>query len=147
MQHPASNAYLQNQIHTASSEELQLMLYDGAIRFARLARRALEENNHDAAQAWFERVGAIMCELHNGLRPDIAPELCANMAALYNFCHTRLITASAKMDLTLLDEAITVLGQIRGIWVSLMNKLADERLGVPSEPELEAVGTSFAMQM
>ena len=39
--------YLQTQIATASSEQLLLMLYDGAIRFLGIARENL--NNEDAS--------------------------------------------------------------------------------------------------
>ena len=38
------NQYQQNQISTASPEQILLMLYDGAIRFTRRAIAGIEEN-------------------------------------------------------------------------------------------------------
>ena len=37
--------YQKNQIETASQEQLLIMLYNGAIQFLNIARKAMEEKN------------------------------------------------------------------------------------------------------
>ena len=44
----AYNQYKKTSVTTASRETLLLMLYDGAIKFGKLSRKAMEENKLDA---------------------------------------------------------------------------------------------------
>lgn len=143
MQNPAFRAYLENKVLTASPEQLQLMLYEGAIRFALLARRALEDRDFEKAQDAFERVDAILAELLAGLRPDTNPELCERYASLYTFCCRKLNEANFRHDVNLLDDALKILHHLKDTWVLLLQKLAEERaddLPVVEESEyVEAV--------
>lgn len=126
MHHPAKT-YLEHRILSASPEQLQLLLYEGAIRFARWGRSALEERNYEKAQDSFERVVAILVELHAGLRPEVAPELCDKFAQLYNFCMRKVNEANFLHDVALLDEAIGILEHLRESWLMLLERVAEER--------------------
>ena len=127
MQNNAFRAYLENKILTASPEELQLMLYEGAIRFALLARKALEEKDFERAHNAFERVDAILCELHAGLRPEKDPDLCDKFASLYNFCLRRLLEANYKHALEPIDDAISILQHLRETWVMVLDRIRENR--------------------
>ena len=43
------NPYLRDAVMTASPEQLQLMLYDGCIRFALQARDAIEKKDYETS--------------------------------------------------------------------------------------------------
>lgn len=127
MQNPAFRAYLENKILTATPEQLQLMLYEGAIRFAQVARAALQAKEFEKAQESFERADAILGELLSGLRPDMNPDLCEQYASLYTFCIRKLNEAHFRHDHNLVDEALKILNHLRETWMLLLEKLAEER--------------------
>ena len=107
MEQAPENKYLQAKVLTASPEQLQLMLYDGCIRFCEQARTAIEQKQIEPSYKLLSRAEAIILELCNSLREEVAPEPCANMRRLYMYCYERLVTANIKKDLTSLDDAPT----------------------------------------
>lgn len=123
----ASQTYLKHKVLTATPEQLQLMLYEGAIRFALLARKEMLAKSFEAAQVAFERADAILCELHNGLRPEIDPDLCDKYAGLYNFCIRKLNLANVHHDPEPLDDAVQILQHLRETWVLVIEHIAQER--------------------
>ena len=122
----ASQEYLKNTVMTASAEQLQLMLYDGAIRFATRGRDALERKDYEGAFNGLERAQRIVLELHNGLRRDANPALVDQMASLYNFIYRKLIEATMERDVACVDEAVRVLQHQRETWTLLMDKLKSD---------------------
>jgi flagellar protein FliS len=93
-----SQEYLKNAVLTASLEQLQLMLYDGAIRFATLGLESIEDKDRATSFNALERAQLIVLELRNGLRREINPDLADRMAALYNYIHRRLVDANLNQD-------------------------------------------------
>lgn len=122
-----SDAYLKTQIMTAPPEKLQLMLYEGAIRFASQARDRINERNWEASCELLIRAQDIMLELMGGLRPEVNAGLCGRMAALYLFIYRRLVEANIRHDTRLIDDALEVLKIQRDTWVELIAKLSRER--------------------
>jgi len=120
------NAYLRTKVMTASPEELRLMLFDGAIRFAEMARAGLSERDYEKSYEGVTRCQAILMELINNLRPEHDAELCRNLSALYTFMYTRMIEASHQKDASIVDEVLSLLQYERETWVMLMEQLAKE---------------------
>lgn len=129
MNKPTSNshAYLETKVLTASPEQLQLMLYDGAIRFCEQAKTAIDAGEVENSYLLITRAEKIVMELQGSMRDEVAPETCANMRRLYLFCYDRMVTANLKKDINALDEAIEVLKNLRETWMLLIEKLKDER--------------------
>jgi len=123
----ANNAYLQSKVLTATPEQLQLMLYDGAIRFCEQARPALEQKNFEASHNSLTKAQRILLELQGGLKKDLAPDICKNLAGLYAFCYRKLIDANMKHDVQALDEALDILKFQRETWRLLLDQLAKEK--------------------
>lgn len=126
MTHDASGEYLKNAVMTATPEQLQLMLYDGAIRFARQAKDALAKRDLEKSCEKLLKAQRIIAEMQNGLRHDVNPTLCAQMAGVYGFIHDRLVHANMKQNSAAIDEALTVLEHQRETWVMLLDKLKSE---------------------
>lgn len=123
---PASN-YLRTKVMTATPEQLQLMLYDGAIRFAEQGRAALEAKQYDQSFTAFTRAQNIVTELQCTLRPEMSPEVCRNLASLYTFAYMRLVEANLEHDVKHVDEALQVLRYQRETWVLLMQEQSKEK--------------------
>ena len=102
------------------------MLYEGTIRFAQVAREQLLDRNYEKAQAAFERVDAILGELHAGLRPESNPELCDRFAALYNFASRKLLEANFTHSIVPLDDALAILQHLRETWVMVLGAISHE---------------------
>jgi flagellar protein FliS len=124
MSNNAADNYLRTKVLTATPEQLQMMLYDGAIRFTEQAKAALEEKNFEKSFDLLTRAQKIVLELQCGLKHKVAPDLCDKLAALYNFVHRRLVEANVKHETPLLDEALQILRYQRETWALLLQKLA-----------------------
>src|ERR1051325_3890057 len=96
MNQQAAQNYLKTKVFTATPEQLQLMLYDGAIRFGEQARVALEQKSYEQSYTMISRVQKIIAEMSSSLKPSVDPDLCGKMAALYNFVYRKLIEANIE---------------------------------------------------
>jgi flagellar protein FliS len=119
--------YLRTRVMTATPEQLQMMLYDGAVRFAEQARVALEKKDYETSYSLLSRTQKIVSELSGSLKPSVAPELCGKLAGLYNFVFRKLVEANVSRDIPALDEALKVLRYQRETWSLLMEELAKQK--------------------
>jgi len=120
------NAYLRTKVLTASPAELRLMLLDGALKFAEQGKVGLENQDHEAAFDGISRCQAILMELINALKPEVEPEMCERLSALYTFLYGRLVTAAGDRDPAVVVEVLDLLQYEHKTWTMLLDKLADE---------------------
>lgn len=92
------NQYQQNQIMTASQEQILLMLYDGAIKFCRQAIAYSDEGKVADKLGRISKVFAIVTEFSNSLNHEIGGDIAADLDALYQFMIREL--NSARKDAT-----------------------------------------------
>ena len=92
------NQYQNSQVLNASPEQILIMLYDGAIRFVRLAKMAVDDNRQaDKAKAISKAV-AIVAEFSNTLDREIGGELAEDLSRLYDFMIRELTAANINND-------------------------------------------------
>lgn len=137
-----NNPYIRTKILTASPEELRMMLIDGFIRFMNDGRAALVAKNFEKVYENFSSARAILVELMNGLRPEVAPELCEKLQSLYGYMFKLLVEGSFEKDLAKLDEVTRLMEFERETWQMLLDKLAKERAGQPTAAEPAAPAAS-----
>lgn len=119
----ANNPYEQYQkskILTASPAELTLMLYDGAIKFANIAKSGMEEKDIQKAHTNVVKVQKIIEEFRNTLdhKYSIADEL----DNVYAYLLQRLMEANVKKDPEIMEEIIGHLRSMRDTWAEVMRK-------------------------
>jgi flagellar protein FliS len=134
---------------TATPEQLQLMLYDGAIRFARQARQAITEGDLTTSCEKLLRAQKIVVEMQSGLRHDVNPSLCERMSDLYGFVYQRLVQANMSRDTAAIDEALKVLEHQRETWRLLIEKVRKEQSSSPpgdSEEKPPVAEASLSVQ-
>lgn len=119
----SDQTYLRDSVMTASQEQLQLMLYDGAIRFARQGRDAIESGDVETAFERLTRAQKIVLEMQQGLNFDVDRELCERMSGLYMFVYRKLVDGCCQHQVSDVDEALRILEYERQTWVMLMDKL------------------------
>ncbi len=120
------NRYKKNKVLLSDPGEILLALYDGAIKFCKQARIAIETNNPAQKGQKIGSVMAILTELSATLDHDRAPELCDNLARLYDYLIDRLQTASGEMDVAPLDEVTVHLEKLRETWGEAVRIAAQE---------------------
>jgi len=123
----AAQNYLRTRVLTATPEQLQMMLFDGAIRFAEAGRTAILKKDWEQTYHNCLRAQKIVTELIAGLRHDVQPELCKKLSGLYAYIFRRLLDASARHQVSAIDEALKLLRYQRETWALLMDKLGKQK--------------------
>lgn len=118
--------YKQNQVMLSNPGEILLALYDGAIRFARQARIAIDNNDPAVKGEKIGNVMAILTELSATLDHEQAPDLCNQLAQLYQYLLERLQQASAEMSTPPLEEVITHLEKLRDTWAEAVRTVESQ---------------------
>ena len=131
--------YLETQILTASREQLLLLLYDGAIRFAEKGRDAVLAKNVQESHDLLVRAQRIVIELWCALNPEVDPGLSRNLGGLYSFVYLRLVHANIRRDPKAADEALGVLKSLRESWGEAVGKSKEGR-APDSVPTLQLNG-------
>lgn len=131
------NQYQQNQISTASPEQILLMLYDGAIRFTRRAISGIEENKPELKMSGVSKAMAIIAEFSNSLNHEIGGQIADDLDALYDFMMRELTTANVNNDVEKLKTVETLLMDLRQTWgeAVALNKKELHGAEVPANPD------------
>ncbi len=120
-------AYLRNAVMQAAPEQLQLMLYDAAIRNAMQAKDAITAGDFECSYEKLSKAQAIVIEMQAGLRPEVNEQLCEQMSALYNFIHRKLVDACVHRETAPIDDALTILNRERDTWKILVKKVTEAK--------------------
>jgi len=112
----ARRAYQRVEAQTTSQGQILLRLYDGAIRFTHQAEQAIEAGDPAEKGKYLGKAMAIIDELITALDHDAAPELCANLEALYLYFIHQLTVANTTMDAAPCREVIAHLTSLRETW-------------------------------
>lgn len=108
------------EILTASPEKLTLMLYDGAIGFINESIAAIGEKNIEKSHVANERVQSIIRELMSTL--DMQYDLSKHLMRLYDYLEYRLQSAKLKNDVSELEEARSLITELRNTWAQALPK-------------------------
>ena len=107
-------AYRRNAVNTATPGELTLMLYDGCLKFIRLAKEAINNNDIQAKNTNIQKAQNIITELMVTL--DMKYEISKQIMPLYDFVRSKLIEANVKNSVQSLEEAETIVTEFRDTW-------------------------------
>jgi flagellar protein FliS len=114
----AAQAYQKNSVETATPADLTLMLYNGAIKFIKQAKAAIENKDMEMAHSYNVRVQDITNELIITL--DHKYPISKQMLLLYDYILHRLVQANLKKDIEILNEVEDLYTQFRDTWKEAM---------------------------
>jgi len=117
----ALNAYKNNSVNYASKEQLLLMLVDGAVKFSKIARQALEDKNIIESHKNLVKVQDIFTELMISIDQN-AGEWAKQIYRVYDFIKNSLVQINLKKDLKAMDELMPVIEDIRDTWHEAYDK-------------------------
>ena len=109
------NVYKNNSVNYASKEQLLLMLVDGAVKFAKIARQAIIDKEIEKAHNSLKKTQDIFVELMVSL--DISKaEWTAPLFDIYAFIKDRLMEANMKKSVEIMDEVIPLIESVSKLW-------------------------------
>lgn len=114
----APQAYRANSILTASPQQLVVMLYDGAHRFLLQSAAAMRAGDIQTVNERLRRAEAIIDELVATLDMEQG-EIAQRLAAIYSFCRRLLSEARMERDPQRIEQADSLLGELRESWAQL----------------------------
>lgn len=114
----AAQTYQSNQVTTATPADLTLMLYNGALKFIKQAKSAIEEKNVAKAHEASLKVQNILYELMSTLNSDYP--ISKEFAKLYEYMLQRTIEANVRKDIHILNEVEDLFVQFRDTWKEAM---------------------------
>ncbi|MBX3365470.1 MAG: flagellar protein FliS [Phycisphaeraceae bacterium] len=123
----SANTYLRTRVLTASPEELRLMLLDGAVKFARQGREAIERKDYEGIYSGVSQCRSIVAELITSIRDDVDPTLAERVRGVYMFLFRELLEVGMSRDGARLDRVIELLEYERETWALVIRKLTRER--------------------
>lgn len=137
----AFNHYQQNQVLSASPEQILLMLYDGAVRFIRQAIQGLEEDKPAVFHHGIAKAVAIISEFSNSLDHKIGGDIAANLDALYSFMIRELIFANLHNDREKLKSVEGLLSDLRATWAEAIDSQADGKMATDQHETTSTAAT------
>jgi len=117
--------YSNTQAMTSTPGELTLMLYNGALRFLKQAKTAVEEKNIEQSNNYLQKSQNIIVELMTTLNMDY--EVSHNLYALYDFMRNHLIEANIKKDPKKVQDVIELMEDLRNTWVEVIKLVRAEK--------------------
>ncbi len=113
------NTYKVNEISTVSQTRLIVMLYDGAIRFLKIASENMTPRKYDLVNANIIKAQDIITELMLSLNLEEGKEIANSLLSIYIYMKKRLLEANMKKDSSILKEVIDLLTQLKTAWDEL----------------------------
>ena len=114
--------YKNTQISTATPGQLVVMLYDGAIKFCKMAILGMESENIETASNNLIKVQNIVNELKISLDKKAGGDISETLDSLYEYMIRRLVEANMKKDSKIVKEVQVMLEELREAWVDAVKQ-------------------------
>nr|BFD58415.1 flagellar export chaperone FliS [Bdellovibrio sp. CKG001]BFD61844.1 flagellar export chaperone FliS [Bdellovibrio sp. HM001]BFD65671.1 flagellar export chaperone FliS [Bdellovibrio sp. HAGR004] len=122
----AYQKYKTTSVQSASREKILLMLYEGAIKFTKLAIKAAEEKKIADRGMNIGRAFDIIMELNNTLDHKVGGEVANQLEQLYMFMMEQYTKANISGSPEPLKENLKLLNTLYDGWVQAVEKLKQE---------------------
>jgi flagellar secretion chaperone FliS len=112
-------AYYQTHVRSQTPLELVVLMYDGALRFMRLAADAIQRRDLVAKRDAMSRTLAILSELQNTLNMAQGGDIARSLDSLYRYISHLMIEANTSLDPAPVEEAIRLIQPLRDAWAQI----------------------------
>lgn len=116
------NTYKQNSVNMASKENLLLMLLDGAVKYTKIAKIAIEKKDIARAHKELVRVQDIFLELMITMDKS-AGKYMEDMYNVYEYIKNELAQANMKKDIKIIDNVLPLIEEVRDMWHEVDKKI------------------------
>lgn len=119
-------AYKKTSIHTASKEQILLMLYQAAIKNCKKAIEAIENKEIAKKGEFIGKLQDIVIELNNSLDFSVGGDIAKELSTLYDFLLYSSTQANIKIDKEPLESALGILTTLYEGWSEAVKSLKNE---------------------
>jgi flagellar secretion chaperone FliS len=119
-------AYKKTSIHTASKEQILIMLYQAAIKNCKKAIEAIANKDIAKKGEYIGKLQDIVVELNNSLDLEVGGDVAQELSALYDFILFSSTQANIKADAKPLDGCLEVLNTLYAGWTEAIKSLRKE---------------------
>lgn len=114
-----ARSYANTQIQTASSVQVVVLLYDGAISSMKLAQEGMSTLNYQDKARFLDRALRVIGELSASLNMEEGGVIAKDLSRMYEYILFEITQANLKNDPRRLESPIRCLSLIREAWVDL----------------------------
>ena len=136
MPNTAYKKYKQVQVKTANREKLLIMLYQGCVKFLRLAKKSIEDEDIEGANNYIIRSQDIIRELMGTLDREKGGEVADNLYSLYDFMNRQLIEANVNKDIEKIKTVENLMLELLDSWKQIVNGNNEE----PNQEDINLKG-------
>jgi flagellar protein FliS len=117
-----NDSYKDMEISTANQGKLIIMLYEGALRFLKIANDNMSHKTYDIVNTNVIKAQDIITELMLSLNMEAGGEIAANLFNLYVYLKKRLIEGNIKKDPEIIKEVMKHLETLKAAWEEAASK-------------------------
>jgi len=119
-------AYKKTSVHTASKEQILLMLYQAAIKNCKKAMEAIDSKDLPKKGEHIGKLQDIVIELNNSLDHDIGGSVAMELSSLYDYLIYASTQANINIDKVPLEGCLNVLKTLYNGWTEAVKSLKKE---------------------
>jgi flagellar secretion chaperone FliS len=117
-----AQAYAHTQVQTASSVQVIVLLYDGAISSMKLAQEGMSTLNYQDKARFLDRALRVIGELSASLNMEEGGGIAKDLRRMYEYIQFELTQANLSNEPRRLESPIRCLSVIREAWQNLSSQ-------------------------
>ena len=129
------NQYRKNQISTSGQGYLILMMYEGAIKFTKLALESMAKDDLASQGKYIQKAHDIVNELSLALDFKKGGDVAPRLESLYQFALSQLTLANIKSDQKPLQAVLNTLNHLLEGWVKVYEASTNTSQGKTKQPK------------
>lgn len=119
-------AYKKTSIHTASKEQILLMLYQAAIKNCKKAIEAIEQKDIPKKGEYIGKLQDIVIELNHSLDFEVGGKIAVELSSLYDYLLFASTQSNVKIDKEPLEGCLKVLITLYDGWNAAIKSVKTE---------------------
>ena len=129
--------YQKTRVETSGKLDLVILCYEQAVQSLVQAKAYFVDGEYEKKATAMQKALNISNELQCALNFDKGGEIAKNLDALYSYLLKRLLVADIQRDLTVVDEAIQIMSELKTAWEGISAKEDDdpENVSVPGSKD------------
>ncbi|MCD4783769.1 MAG: flagellar export chaperone FliS [Candidatus Eremiobacteraeota bacterium] len=125
--------YQKVQVGTASPQKLLLMVYDGTLKFLKMAKMLIQKDQADRARVYVFKATLALLELISSLDCDNSPEISNALKSLYVYLLDKLKIVLQNNSIEDIDEITGILESLKEAWKEAFSSTGDEHINLSGQ--------------
>jgi flagellar protein FliS len=114
--------YLKQEVEGASQTKIVVLLYEAAIKFMRIAVKAIEDKDVEDAHNNLVRTQNIIYELMSTLNTDAGGDIAEELMKLYDYMIWQLEEANTTKDISAIENVVRIITPLKDAWKEVAAK-------------------------